>query len=232
MSERVKYPRTKHLPNSPGAGEDDEHLADLGALRAGEIVLTEKMDGENTTIGRGYAHARSVDSQAHPSRTWVRALAGRLWPDLPDGMRVCGENLYARHSIGYNDLPSYFLVFSIWQGEVCLDWDITQEWTELLGLTTVPVLYRGSFPDDPVRIWGSAPDSEGFVVRTARSFNRPEFGTHVAKWVRAGHVTTGQHWMTAPVMPNRLKSQAGRPRGEQDLLVGFSRRPSPGHRLR
>ncbi len=228
MSERVKYPRTRHLPNSPGASEDDEHLCDFSALRAGDVVLTEKMDGENTTIGRGYVHARSLDSQAHPSRTWVRALAGRLSPDLPDGMRVCGENLYARHSIGYRDLPDYFLVFNIWQGDLCLDWDSTREWTGLLGLTTVPVLYRGPFPEDPVGIWRSDPDSEGFVVRTARSFNRSEFGTHVAKWVRAGHVTTGQHWMTAPVVPNRLKFPVERPTGEPDPLVGFSRRPSPG----
>ncbi len=103
-----------------------------------------------------------------------------------------------------------------------------REWTEMLGLTTVPVLYHGPFPEDPVGIWGSDPDSEGFVVRTARSFNRSEFGTHVAKWVRAGHVTTGQHWMTAPVVPNRLKFPVERPTGEPDPLVGFSRRPSPG----
>jgi hypothetical protein len=209
MSERVKYPRTRHLPSSPGASEDDEHLSDFSALAAGEVVLTEKMDGENTTIGRGYVHARSVDSPAHPSRTWVRALAGRLWPDLPEGMRVCGENLYAQHSIGYNDLNDYFMVFNIWQDEVCLDWDSTQEWAGLLNLTTVPVLYRGPLPEDLVRIWRSTThESEGFVVRAARSFNRPEFGTHVAKSVRAGHVTTGQHWMTAPVKPNRLAPDA------------------------
>ncbi len=209
MSERVKYPRTTHLPNSPGSDEDDVHLSDFTALAAGEIVLTEKMDGENTTIGKGYVHARSVDSVAHPSRTWVRALAGRLWHELPDGLRVCGENVYARHSIGYDELPSYFLVFNIWQGGRCLDWDATQEWAQLLGLQCVPVLYRGPWaePDQLLNLWRSGLDagsSEGFVVRTARSFERSEFGTHVAKWVRAGHVQTGQHWMNAAVVPNQL----------------------------
>jgi hypothetical protein len=207
--DRVKYPRTRHLPNSPGASADDEHLSDLSALAAGEVVLTEKMDGENTTIGPGYVHARSVDSRAHESRTWVRALAGRLRHEIPSGMRVCGENLYARHSIGYERLPAYFLVFNIWQDDLCLDWDSTQTWAGLLGLQCVPVLYRGEFPgsDGLLRIWSAAREresSEGFVVRTAGSFTRAQFGTHLAKWVRSSHVQTDQHWMSAPVIPNQL----------------------------
>jgi hypothetical protein len=215
---RVKYPRTRHLPNSPGATSDDVYLGDLSALAAGEVVLTEKMDGENTTIGPDYVHARSVDSRAHESRTWVRALAGRIGPELPAGMRVCGENLYARHSIGYHELASYFLVFNIWQDEVCLDWDSTQEWAGLLGLDCVPVLHRGAFPgpEGLERLWRSAREagsSEGFVVRVARSFRRDEFGTHLAKWVRPAHVQTDQHWMSSEVIPNRLRPGPSARRG-------------------
>jgi hypothetical protein len=205
----VKYPRTRHLPNSPGMSADDVQLFDLSALAAGEVVLTEKMDGENTTIGPGYVHARSLDSAPHESRTWVRALAGRLQSEIPAGMRVCGENLYARHSIGYDRLSSYFLVFNIWQDDVCLDWDSTQEWAGLLGLRCVPVLYRGTFPglDGLLRLWRNGRDtepSEGFVVRTAGSFTRADFDTHLAKWVRPSHVQTDRHWMTAEVVVNRL----------------------------
>jgi hypothetical protein len=211
---RVKYPRTRHLPTSPGAGSDDVHLSDLSALAAGEVVLTEKMDGENTTIGSGYTHARSVDSRAHESRTWVRALAGRLRHEIPSGMRVCGENLYARHSIGYERLPAYFLVFNIWQDDLCLDWDTTQAWADRLGLHCVPVLYRGEFPgpEGLLRIWSAVREpeqSEGFVVRTAHSFTQPQFGTHLAKWVRPSHVQTNQHWMSAPVIPNQVADESG-----------------------
>jgi hypothetical protein len=214
--DRVKYPRTRHLPNSPGASADDVRLSDLKALAAGEVVLTEKMDGENTTIGPGYVHARSVDSRPHESRAWVRALAGRLAPELPPGMRVCGENLYARHSIGYDRLPAYFLVFNIWQDDVCLDWDSTQEWADLLGLHCVPLLYRGAFPgpEGLLEKWRATRDSEhseGFVVRTARSFSREEFGTHLAKWVRARHVQTDRHWMSTQVIPNQVLAQPAGP---------------------
>lgn len=135
--------------------------------------------------------------------------------ELPPDLRICGENLYARHSIGYADLPSYFMVFNIWQENVCLDWDSTVEWAQLLELDCVPVLYRGPLPDVGrlLKIWQTTCDverSEGFVVRTAGSFERSQFGTHVAKWVRAGHVQTDQHWMTAEVVPNRLHSTGNR----------------------
>jgi hypothetical protein len=35
------------------------------------------------------------------------------------------------------------LVFSIWNEQNALSWDETVEWAELLGLFTVPVLWRG-----------------------------------------------------------------------------------------
>lgn len=49
----VKYPRTYHLPWSPGATDDDRVLTDeeLEANFSGRMVVaTEKMDGENTTM--------------------------------------------------------------------------------------------------------------------------------------------------------------------------------------
>ncbi len=140
----------------------------------------------------------------------MAALAGRLQSEIPDGMRVCGENLYAKHSIGYDRLPAYFLVFNIWLDDLCLDWDSTLAWADLLGLHCVPVLYRGAFPglEGLRRSWAASRDplrSEGFVVRTAGSFRRDEFATHLAKWVRPRHIQTDQHWMTAPVIPNHLE---------------------------
>src|SRR4029077_19324790 len=92
FTSRVKYPRTFHLPWSPGATADDRTMADpdqsfLGA----EIVATEKLDGECTTLYRDYFHARSVDGSSHPSRDRVRALHGAIVHDIPEGWRLCGE---------------------------------------------------------------------------------------------------------------------------------------------
>ena len=47
---------------------------------------------------------------------------------------------------------------------------------------------------------------EGYVVRLAERFAYADFAQSVAKWVRAQHVQTTQHWMFAEVVPNQLRS--------------------------
>ncbi|MFC4638398.1 RNA ligase family protein [Deinococcus hohokamensis] len=207
MSTRTKYPRTPHLPWSPGASSDDTHMADLRAFEGREVVVTEKLDGENTTLYRDGLHARSLESRPHPSRAWVKGLQGRVGYRLPEGWRLCGENLYARHSLGYDDLESYFYLFSVWDGSnTCLGWDDTLQWARDLDLPTPPELYRGRW--DERRLRQLSPDeerTEGYVVRTTATFAYSDFSRHVAKWVRAGHVQTDTHWMHGQVVPNRLR---------------------------
>lgn len=203
---RFKYPRTRHLPWSPGAGRDDLFAEGIEPFIGQRVIVSEKMDGENTTLYSDHVHARSVDSRHHPSRNWVKALHGRIAFQIPEGWRLCGENLYAVHSIAYEALPSYFMLFSIWDAHNrCLDWDSTLEWADLLELRTVPVLYDGVFDQD----WFDDFDcdtatSEGYVVRLADRFDFDAFGTSVAKWVRDGHVQTDEHWMHKDVVPNGL----------------------------
>ena len=54
---RIKYPRTPHLPFSPGRSDDDIGLGKVEFT--GEVVVTEKLDGENTTLYHDYLHART-----------------------------------------------------------------------------------------------------------------------------------------------------------------------------
>lgn len=108
-SPRYKYPRTPHLPWSPGRSADDVSWLDTSALVGCGVVVTEKMDGENTTLYREGLHARSVDSRHHPSRAWIKAFHAQWRHLIPPGWRFCGENLFAEHSIRYDSLPSYFI---------------------------------------------------------------------------------------------------------------------------
>src|SRR3954466_10688581 len=85
---RVHYPRTPHLPWSPGVTPDDVRAGDLSGLRGREVVVTEKLDGENTTLYADGLHARSLDSAHHPSRAWVKALHGRIAGSIAPGWRV------------------------------------------------------------------------------------------------------------------------------------------------
>lgn len=43
-----------------------------------EVVVTEKIDGENTTMYPDHIHARSLDSNHHPSRNIVKQLHGQV----------------------------------------------------------------------------------------------------------------------------------------------------------
>ncbi|MFG6197561.1 RNA ligase family protein [Nonomuraea sp. JJY05] len=202
---RVHYPRTPHLPWSPGATPDDLRAGDLSGLRGREVVVTEKLDGENTTLYADGMHARSLDSAHHPSRAWVKGLQGRIGGRIPTGRRVCGENMYARHSIAYQGLESWFYGFSVWDGDRCLDWDRTVAFLRGLGIPVPPVLWRGVFDERALRGLRLDLDrQEGYVVRAADGFGREEFARRVAKWVRPRHVRTDTHWMHATVVPNAL----------------------------
>ena len=201
---RYKYPRTTHIPWSPGASHDDIQAQHIEL--SGDVVITEKMDGENTTLYCDGLHARSIDSRYHPSRAWIRAYHGQIAHLIPNDFRICGENLYAKHSIHYTDLQSFFYVFSIWEGDLCLSWDDTVEWAELLGLSMVPLLYRGEYVQSQVRTFHEQLDlkrQEGYVLRTSASFLRSEFSSRVVKWVRRNHVQTDTHWMHQKVIPNK-----------------------------
>ncbi|MEV0196261.1 RNA ligase family protein [Nonomuraea sp. NPDC050691] len=202
---RVHYPRTPHLPWSPGATSDDVRARDLSGLRGREVVVTEKLDGENTTLYADGMHARSPDSAHHPSRAWVKGLQGRIGRRIPAGWRVCGENMFARHSIAYQGLESWFYGFSVWDGDRCLHWDRTAAFLRELGIPVPPVLWRGVFDERALRALRLDPErQEGYVVRAAEEFGREEFAGRVAKWVRREHVRTGTHWMHTTVVPNAL----------------------------
>jgi len=205
-----KYPRTPHLPWSPGASADDVRAASARGLVGREVVATEKLDGENTTLyAGGHSHARSVDSAHHPSRTWVKALAARIGHDIPTGWRLCGENLYARHSLAYDDLEGYFALFSVWDEQnTCLSWRDTMEWATLLELPTPRVLYAGPYDEATLRRITDGLDlsrQEGVVVRLAEAFPYAAFGDSVLKWVRPNHVQTDEHWAHQAIIPNRLR---------------------------
>ena len=206
---RYKYGRTLHVPWSEGVSNDDKIIRDFSNFEGKEIVASIKMDGENSTLMSKWCYARSLDSNNHPSRNWLKGLWGSIMYNIPENWRICGENLYATHSIHYTDLPSYFMVFNIWDSNnICLSWDDTLVWCELLDLVPVKVIYRGIFDLEVIKNLHKYLDltkDEGFVVRLANPFKYSDFSKSVCKWVRKGHVQTDAHWSTQKIEPNKLK---------------------------
>jgi len=182
MANKFKYPRTPHFPWSPGATNDDRILKDTSNFEGKSVVITEKMDGENTTLYQEDFHARSLEYAYHVSQSYVKQLHGNIKHDIPVGWRICGENLYAKHSIKYSDLVSYFQVFSIWNdNNVCLSWDDTVDWCKLLGLHHVRVIYKGTYDEDYIKTIPIKSSMEGYVVRLSTSFSYGNFGKSIAK---------------------------------------------------
>ena len=167
-----------------------------------EVVITEKMDGENTTLYKNDLHARSLDYEPHPSRNKIKALHSQIGYNIPDNWRICVENLTAVHSIKYMNLPSICAVFSIWDGCSCMSWDDTVTFAQVLNLDTVPVIWRGMWNQFDSESFGlnlakqlDTIKQEGYVIRPAASFQFKDFRTMVGKYVRAKHVQTHGHWM-------------------------------------
>jgi hypothetical protein len=204
----TKYPRTHHLPWSPGATDDDKILTDLSCFNGKRVIVTKKMDGENTTMYSNHIHARSLDSKGGVDRDWVKTLWAGLAHNIPENWRICGENLWAKHSIHYTDLPSYFMGFSVWnEYNTCLGWDDTLQYFELLGIDPVPVMYDFIWDEDKIRKIHTEllnDKDEGFVVRNADCFHYDQFQHNVVKYVRKGHVQTDTHWRTQSFVPNVL----------------------------
>jgi len=216
MESNSKYPRTYHIPWSPGSTSDDKKLPDVWFYGNGwagvEIVITEKMDGENSSFSKYDVFSRS---HSVPTRTpWSRNLwenDGLLWKikdKIGENEWIYGENLFGEHSIHYDKLPEYFFMFAARHmgenNDYWYSWDDVIMTAEILGVHTVPVLWRGVIETEPqlkrmIDQFMSEPSTfgdtkEGVVIRKVSEFNNEDFSKNVCKYVRANHVQTDQHW--------------------------------------
>ena len=216
----AKYPRSFHLPWSPGGTRDDKRMASVAGLIGTEIVVTEKLDGSNMALTREAVFARSHSGPpSHPSFAWAKALQARIGPQIEPGVTLFGEYCYAVHSIVYEELPGYFFLFGVRDDAtgVWWEWDLVTAQASLLELPAVPELFRGVVESEGalerlvrgvgggLSVFGG--EREGVVARATRSFDDTEFASVLGKYVRADHVQTDEHWMF-----QELRVQRG-PRG-------------------
>lgn len=201
----TKYNRTYHLPWSKGCTSDDKKSDNIDNLIGREIVITEKLDGSNSGITKGGAYGRShATYTTNPWDIELIKLHLSIQNDIEEGLFIFGESLYATHSIEYTNLDSYFYMFGVRQGNIWLSWDEIEEYSYLLDIPTVPVLFRGIVNSEKElrdlveglvkcqsKLGG---DIEGVVVRISDRFNDYDFKKSLQKYVRPNHVTTDTHW--------------------------------------
>jgi hypothetical protein len=201
-----KYNRTYHLPWSPGATSDDKVSKSIDNLIGIDIIITEKLDGENCGMTNDGIYARS--HATFTTSAWSREVRQihdiKVRGQLDDNVYLFGENMEGVHSIEYSNLKSYFYLFGVRDNNIWIPWQSVEEYAYLLDLELVPVLFKGKVNSekelkDLVNDLVSKPsdlggEREGIVVRNAGLFHNDDFADNVMKWVRANHVTTDEHW--------------------------------------
>ena len=223
-----KYNRTFHFPWSPGGTSDDKIISPhaLGSVSRDPIVITEKMDGSNTSLEKDGCFARTHSGPpSHPSFDGLKALHAQVRYKIPEGIQLFGEWLYAKHSIEYSELPHHFMLFNVrvFDGiksngvlvSHWASWEEVEMWALEIGVPTVPVLYKGTAGSDKqlkdliqsLMIQPSACGGirEGVVARVQSEFEDEHFDVCVLKCVRKDHVNTSTHWLHQEIVKNKLK---------------------------
>jgi hypothetical protein len=207
----IKYPKSWHLYYSEKLTKGDrKHLNDNHFINK-HVTVSIKMDGENSSIYNHKIHARSLDSLIDDEdRRWLDYLRMcKISGNLPDTYRICGENLYYKHTVPYNNLKSYFYVFSIWNDNVCLSIEETKEWCFLLELEMVPIIYSGIYNKEEILKayyeYSKIEETEGYVIRLSDSFDIKDFNFSLNKFVNKSFVLPPEHWRNSAKTMNKLR---------------------------
>ena len=202
----MKYPRTFHWPWSETIHADDSVHQMPEVFVNEEVVITEKIDGSNACLFGGEVYSRSA--QGAPSHNaWLgMARKHHAWKTHDIPYRIYGEDIFGVHSIKYSPVKEQdtFMVFSMFdEHDHVMSWDEIVENAAILDMKTVPVVFRGVFTSieeitkffqDNMGVSAIGPVKEGFVIRMADAFPTIGFSRCVAKYVRANHVQTDEHW--------------------------------------
>lgn len=210
MEHPPKYPSTPYWPKSPTVDPDDLIVDDPARFVGNTVVVTEKLDGGNTSIWNGEVYARSTGQPSHAG--WMAMVRKHhAWKTLGHTETVIyGEDLFGIHSIEYDPIPERhtFRPFAVRkidaEEDTFLEWDQVVDHALMIEVPTVPVLFLGRFQNvKEIDEWFAhhlnepsnlGLDREGFVIRSADSFPANKFKANVAKYVRPNHVQTDEHW--------------------------------------
>lgn len=136
-----KYCRSLHAHISLGTTADDRFMPAgyvASFAKKEKLILTEKLDGQNTCFSKNGLFARS--HSAPSQNPWDKPLIER-WQLIKDDLgdiELFGEGMYGIHSIAYSQLESFFYVFAVRVGERWLSWEEVKFYAELFDFPTVP----------------------------------------------------------------------------------------------
>lgn len=200
-------PSMKHLPWSQEDARQQKWLreSDVESMfEDREVVVTEKLDGANTCLTSENVYARSHSGEPYRDE-WdylKKKHREEYMHKIPKWAAVFGEYLYARHSIKYERLPSYFVMFGLYDKRTGRwhSWDVVKRFAKAKGFDTSPVIYEGIFSRTNVEMMPEGESAygdtrEGYIVRSKDGFHVDKLEYNMAKCVRENHVKTEElHW--------------------------------------
>ena len=153
-----RFPHTPHIAwLATGSPRDDKVLspAEASALLASSVVLEEKLDGANLGFsvspeGRVRAQNRGqyLDPPFHGQfarlGAWLDAHEDALFDALGPDLIAFGEWCAARHSLDYDALPDWWLLFDIYDRQARAFWSTMRRdaWAQQHGFAVVPRLLK------------------------------------------------------------------------------------------
>lgn len=188
MTDFFRFPHTPHLAWLGSAGPRDDKVlssAEAEVLLAGEVVVEEKLDGANLGFSvapdgairaqnRGsFLHA-PLPGQFHRLEQWLVVHEDRLFDALGEHLIAFGEWCAARHTLDYDRLPDWWVMFDVYDRREDRFWSTRRrnELASAIGVEVVPAMHRGRTSLDQLRGWLLTDRSryrdgglEGVVVR-------------------------------------------------------------------
>lgn len=231
-TEFFRFPHTPHIAwLAKGEPRDDKVLSDAEAKvhLAGMVVVEEKLDGANLGFSldaHGQVRAQNRGQYLQPPFTgqfvrlpdWLAHAGDRVELALLDLMAtpviLFGEWCAARHSLDYDRLPDWFLLFDVYDKTQGRFWSVQRRnaLAEAYGFATVPCLYMGVATLDQLKTMLKETPSryrsgalEGVVIRR----DSDDWCEARAKLVRPDFTQAiDEHWSRRRVEWNRLAIRA------------------------
>lgn len=224
MTDFFRFPHTPHIAwLGEGSPRGDKELAptEVNKLLASTVIVEEKVDGANIGISigednqlqvqnRGQYLSQPYSGQFSRLSSWLGQYRFSLHDQLDSNCIVFGEWCAARHSLDYDGLPDWFLLFDVYDRKAQAFWSVERrdKLAASLGLSTVPKLYQGktSLPElmrllnnSKSRYRNGSP--EGVIIRK----DSAQWCEGRAKLVRAEFTQTiEEHWLSRKIEWNRL----------------------------
>lgn len=153
MNDFFRFPHTPHIIwLGEGTPRDDKVLSHIEAedLLVASVVVEEKIDGANLGISvnqdgelrlqnRGDYLREPFTGQFKKLSTWIAPRKDDLISMLGNSLILFGEWCAARHSVAYDLLPDWFIVFDIYDSSTRRFWS-TKRRNELAALLDLPVV--------------------------------------------------------------------------------------------